>query len=59
MNSIKSNPFLSALAGITLVICAALFYLASKGGGKKTESVILHTLRVSKETREQDHGLAR
>ena len=34
MNSIKSNPFLSALAGITIVICAALFYLASKGGGK-------------------------
>lgn len=34
MNSIKSNPFLSALAGITIVICGALFYLASQGGGK-------------------------
>jgi hypothetical protein len=34
MNSIKSNPFVSALAGITIVVCAALFYLASKGGGK-------------------------
>lgn len=34
MNWIKSNPFVSALAGITLVICAALFFLASKAGTK-------------------------
>jgi hypothetical protein len=38
MNSIKSNPFLSALAGITIVFCGALFYLASQGGGKYDEA---------------------
>lgn len=38
MNSIKSNPFLSALAGITIVVCGALFYLAAQGGGKYDEA---------------------
>jgi len=38
MNLIKSNPFVSALAGITAVICAALFYLASKGSGKYVDA---------------------
>lgn len=34
MNWIKSNPFVAGLAGITLVICAALYFLGSKGSGK-------------------------
>ena len=34
MNWIKSNPFVSALAGITLVVCAALFFLGSKGSDR-------------------------
>jgi len=34
MNWIKNNPFVATLAGITLVLCAALFYLGSKGSGK-------------------------
>lgn len=34
MNWIKNNPFVSALAGITVVICAILFFLASKAGSK-------------------------
>lgn len=38
MNAIKSNPFVSALAGITIVVCGALFYLASNGGSKYDEA---------------------
>lgn len=34
MNFLKSNPFVSALAGITLVVCGALYFLASKSGEK-------------------------
>jgi hypothetical protein len=32
MNWIKSNPFVAGLAGITIVICAALYLLGSKWG---------------------------
>ncbi len=31
MNWIKANPFVAALAGITLVICGALYFYGSKG----------------------------
>ena len=34
MNFIKSNPFVSALAGITLVLCGILYFLAGKGAEK-------------------------
>ena len=34
MNWIKSNPFVAALAGITLVLCVALFFWASSGGSR-------------------------
>ena len=34
MNFLKSNPFVSALAGITILVCGVLFFLASKGGAK-------------------------
>ena len=40
MNAIKSNPFVSALAGITLVVCGVLFYLASSGGSKYEEAKV-------------------
>ncbi|QTN31816.1 hypothetical protein HZ994_05565 [Akkermansiaceae bacterium] len=38
MNSIKSNPFVSALVAITVVLCGALFYLASSGGTRYEEA---------------------
>ena len=34
MNWIKSNPFVAALAGITLVICGALYFYGSQGAKK-------------------------
>lgn len=34
MNFIKSNPFVSALAGITLVVCGILYFVAGKGAEK-------------------------
>lgn len=34
MNWIKSNPFVSTLAAITLVICGLLFFVASRGSAK-------------------------
>jgi len=34
MNWIKSNPFVSTLAAITLVICGLLYFVASKGSAK-------------------------
>lgn len=38
MNWIKSNPFVSALAGATLVICAALYFYASSGSKRYEEA---------------------
>lgn len=38
MNFLKSNPFVSALAGITILVCGVLFFLASKGGAKYDEA---------------------
>ncbi len=38
MNWIKSNPFVSALAGITLVICAVLIFLGTRGGARYGEA---------------------
>lgn len=38
MNLFKSNPFVSALAGITLVVCGALFYLVSRAGSNYDEA---------------------
>ena len=32
MNSIKSNPFVSSLIAVTVVVCGALLYLAARGG---------------------------
>ncbi len=37
MNWIKSNPFVAALAGITLVICGALYFYGSQGAKKYDE----------------------
>ncbi|MEP2774625.1 MAG: Amuc_1100 family pilus-like protein [Luteolibacter sp.] len=34
MNWIKSNPFVAGLAGVTLVLCAALYLLASSGASR-------------------------
>lgn len=34
MNWIKSNPFVAALSGGTLVLCVALFFLASRGASR-------------------------
>ncbi|MGJ8633874.1 MAG: Amuc_1100 family pilus-like protein [Luteolibacter sp.] len=34
MNWIKTNPFVSGLAGITLVLCAVLFFIGSKSSSK-------------------------
>ncbi len=38
MNWIKSNPFVSGLAGITLLLCGILYFLASKWGTQYEES---------------------
>lgn len=38
MHLIKNNPFLTALIGITVVVCGALFYLGSKGADKYEEA---------------------
>lgn len=38
MNWIKSNPFASVLAGITIVICAALYFLTSKAATQYEEA---------------------
>lgn len=38
MNWIKSNPFVSALSGATLVICVALFFYASSGSARFEEA---------------------
>ncbi|MDE0836268.1 MAG: Amuc_1100 family pilus-like protein [Akkermansiaceae bacterium] len=40
MNFLKSNPFVSALAGITILVCGVLFFLASKGGAKYDEAKV-------------------
>ncbi len=37
MNWIKSNPFVSSLVGITLVLCGILFFIASNAGSKYAE----------------------
>jgi len=34
MNWIKSNPFVAALAGVTMLICGLLFFFASRSGAK-------------------------
>lgn len=38
MNWIKTNPFVATLAGITLILCAALLFLGLKGSGKYNEA---------------------
>lgn len=38
MNWIKNNPFVSALAGITLVICAILIFFALRGSARYEEA---------------------
>jgi hypothetical protein len=38
MNWIKSNPFVSALAAITLVVCAILLFVASRGSARYEEA---------------------
>jgi hypothetical protein len=38
MNWIKSNPFVSGLAGITLLLCGILYFLASKWGTQYAET---------------------
>jgi hypothetical protein len=38
MNWIKSNPFVSGLAGITLLLCGILYFLASKWGAQYAET---------------------
>ena len=38
MNWIKSNPFVSGLAGITLLLCGILYFLASKWGTQYDET---------------------
>ncbi len=38
MNWIKTNPFVSALAGITLLICAALYFFGSRGAARYEEA---------------------
>ncbi|MFK7851238.1 MAG: Amuc_1100 family pilus-like protein [Akkermansiaceae bacterium] len=38
MHLIKSNPFVSTLVGITLVLCAGLYYMGSKGAQKYQEA---------------------
>jgi len=38
MNWIKNNPFVSALAGITVLICGLLYFFASKGGTRYDEA---------------------
>ena len=40
MNWIKNNPFVGALAGITLVLCAVLFFLGSKWGGNYDDAKV-------------------
>jgi hypothetical protein len=37
MNWIKSNPFVSLLVGITVVLCGLLFFIASNAGSKYAE----------------------
>lgn len=38
MNWIKSNPFVSGLAGITILLCGILYFLASKWGTQYEEA---------------------
>ena len=38
MNWIKSNPFVSGLAGITFLLCGILYFLASKWGAQYAET---------------------
>ena len=38
MNFLKSIPFVTALAGITILVCGVLLFLASKGGAKYDEA---------------------
>lgn len=38
MNWIKSKPFVSGLAGITLLLCGILYFLASKWGAQYAET---------------------
>jgi hypothetical protein len=40
MNWIKSNPFVSGLAGITVLLCGVLFFLASKWGTRYEDAKV-------------------
>ena len=40
MNWIKSNPFVSGLAGITILLCGILYFLASQWGAQYAETKV-------------------